>query len=332
MYFKRYRSDSVQGALGRARAELGPEALVLSVSMVPRSSWRGWLGSREVEVTAAAERGGSDGRPEEVSRRPPATADKSTPDVIARLRATGLDQDLATEVANALPVWRRRAAGLSSLRGALADRLVTLAAGADEPEPIEVFVGPPGVGKTTTIAKIAAQDRARHGPRITLISADGYRVGAVEQLRQYADVIGAPFVAARSGAELDRALCTTPVPVLVDTAGRSPRDRSARELLYSLREHGGLRTHLVIAAGTKSRDVERIFDDYQFARPDRVLLTKLDETESLSPLVHVLRERRLPISYICAGQRVPEDVEPATPPVLAACVLGEVASDARAAA
>ena len=330
MHFKRYRSDSVQGALRRVRAELGPHALVLSVRMVSRHSWRGWLGSREVEVTAAAERGESDTRPEEMSKRSHTTADTSTPEVVARLRATGLDDELASEVADCLPAGRRRGAGLASLRRALADRLVPLAAGDESREPIEVFVGPPGVGKTTTIAKIAAQERARHGRRMTLISADGYRVGAVEQLRLYADVIGSPFVAARSGAELDRALGTTPVPLLVDTAGRSPRDRSARELLYPLREHGGLRTHLVIAAGTGSRDVDRIFDDYEFARPDRVVLTKLDETDSLSPLVHVLRARHLPISYVCAGQRVPEDVAPATPPVLAACVLGEAASDVRA--
>ena len=167
MYFKRYRSDSVQGALGRAREELGPNALVLSVRMVPRHAWRGWLGSREVEVTAAAEREGSAGRPQEMSRQSHPTADTSTLEVVARLRATGLDEALATEVADALPVWRRRGVGLASLRGALADRLATLAAGDESRAPIEVFVGPPGVGKTTTIAKIAAQERARHGRRGT---------------------------------------------------------------------------------------------------------------------------------------------------------------------
>ena len=321
----------MKGALRCAREQLGPDALVLSVRMVPRRSWRGWVGSREVEVTAAADRDGSAGRPPEMSRRSHPTAGSSTPEVVARLCATGLDEALATGVANALPVWRRRGAGLASLTSVLADRLATLSAGDESREPIEVFVGPPGVGKTTTIAKIAAQERSRHGRRIALISADGYRVGAVEQLRLYAEVIGAPFVAARSGPELDSALGTTSVPVLVDTAGRAPRDRSsAGELLYALRQHGGVRTHLVIAAGTGPRDVDRIFDDYQFARPDRVVLTKLDETDSLSPLVHVLRARRVPISYICAGQRVPEDVELATPPALAACVLGEVTGEVRA--
>ena len=227
MYFRRFRSDSVQGALSCARAELGRDALVLSVRMVPLRSWRGWLGSREVEVTAAAERERSAGRPREMSRRSHPTADSSTPEVVARLRATGLDEALATEVAEALPVWRRRGAGPASVTRALADRLATLSAGDESREAIEVFVGPPGVGKTTTIAKLAAQERLRNGRRITLISADGYRVGAAEQLRLYAEVIGAPFVAARSGPELDNALGTTSVPVLVDTAGRAPRDRAS---------------------------------------------------------------------------------------------------------
>ncbi len=79
MYFKRYRSHSVQGALSQAREELGPEALVLSVRMVSRRSWRGWLGSREVEVTAATEREESAGRPREMSRRSPPTAPHAGP-------------------------------------------------------------------------------------------------------------------------------------------------------------------------------------------------------------------------------------------------------------
>jgi flagellar biosynthesis protein FlhF len=316
MHLKRFRGESVQDALKRARAELGPDALVLSTRFVSSSGVRGWIGMREVELTAAIER--SDNA-KVTSRRSPA----SDADVVARLCATGLDRELAHEVAGALPLQSRRGTSPVSLRRALANRLASLAA-ADEPfAPVEAFVGQPGVGKTTTIAKIAAQERARRGLRLGMIAADGYRVGAIEQLRLFADVIGSPFVIAKTAEELDDAIGHGGGPMLVDTAGRAPDDPHSRDLFERLASHPNVRTHLVIAAGTSPRDVARIFDNYGAARPSRIILTKLDETESLSPLVSVLRERQLPISYLGVGQRIPEDLCRATPGLLASSVVGD---------
>jgi flagellar biosynthesis protein FlhF len=184
------------------------------------------------------------------------------------------------------------------------------------------------VGKTTTVAKIAAQERARKGQRIGLVSADGYRVGAVEQLRLYADIIGTKFIAARTPGELEFALASSGRPLLVDTAGRTPGDRTIRELFELLAGRAGVRTHLVMPATSTVRDLERVFDGYESAKPDRVVLTRIDEAESLSPLVGVLRDRQIPISYLSTGQRVPEDLSRATASRLAACVLGEAESHA----
>jgi flagellar biosynthesis protein FlhF len=315
MHLRRFRGDSVQDVLARARMELGPDALVLSTRLVAARGVRGWMGGREVELTAALER--SDKR---TAGRRPASGDA---DVVARLCATGLDQNLANEVAGALPVQSRRGTSPLSLRKALADRLAPLASDDDTFAPVEAFIGLPGVGKTTTIAKIAAQERARRGRRLGMIAADGYRVGAIEQLRLFADVIGSPFAIARSAEELDDALELSNGPVLVDTAGRSPDDPHSQDLFERLSSHRGVRTHLVIAAGTSPRDVARIFDNYGAAQPSRVVLTKLDEIESLSPLVGVLRERQLPISYLGVGQRIPEDLCRATPALLASSVVGD---------
>ena len=182
MHLKRYRGDSVHTALGLARVELGPDALVLATRLVAATGWRGWMGAREVELTAAIDRASARSR----ETRP--ASDEA--DVVARLCATGLDRRLAQEVASALPARSRRGASLVSLREALAGRFATLASGDADYAPVEAFVGPPGVGKTTTIAKIAAQERACHGMRLGMIAADGYRVGAIEHLRLYADVIG----------------------------------------------------------------------------------------------------------------------------------------------
>jgi flagellar biosynthesis protein FlhF len=241
------------------------------------------------------------------------------------LTAAGLDPALADQVVASIPPAARRGASLHSLSGALAARLSALAASDDEYAHVEVFVGPPGAGKTTTIAKIASQERACRGRRLGLIAADGFRIGAVEQLRMYAEIIGSPFRIARTAADLDRALASRHrQPLLVDTAGRSSSDAGARDLFRVVASRPDVRTHLVIPAGTPVGAMRRMFDAYSEARPTRLVLTKLDESESLSPLVGLLNERQIPISYLGTGQRVPEDLQRATAERLAASVLGEM--------
>src|SRR5262245_49986579 len=187
MHLKRFRSNNVRDALRAVREELGPNALVLSTSMVQARGWRGLMGAREVEITAAAERELSADCPPVSARRQ--SSPGSAADIAAQLVATGMDRTMAEEVAASIPIDSRRGASPARLRDALATRLATLAAPADNFARAEIFVGPPGAGKTTTIAKIAAQERARGGQRLGLIAADGFRIGAVEQLQTYADIL-----------------------------------------------------------------------------------------------------------------------------------------------
>jgi len=322
MHLKRYRSSNVRDALRVAREELGANALVLSTGLVPVSGWRGWIGVREIEITVGADRA-----PlvlHAVSAEPQRRRSAGSDELAARLAAGGLDRAFADEISAELPAHHRRGASLHSLREVLAARLSALAADDVGYARVEVFVGPPGVGKTTTIAKIAAQERARRGQKLGLIAADGFRIGAVEQLRTYADILGAPFTVARTGADLEDALRSNHrQPVLVDTAGRAATDSSSRDLFRLIARHRDVRTHLVLAADTPVATARKVFDAYEEARPTRLVLTKLDEAGSLSPLVGLLRERQLPISYLGAGQRVPEDLTRATPQRVAASVLGE---------
>ncbi|HEY3380301.1 MAG TPA: hypothetical protein VGK32_00955 [Vicinamibacterales bacterium] len=314
---------TVREALARVRADLGPSALVLSTRMVAKRGVSGWMGGREIEVTAAVDRPSvSENRPADGAGRPKAPAADN--EIIARLVAAGVDAELARRVYEAVPRSGRRGASVPTIRRALAQCLGSMAAGSDSLVPVEVFVGPPGAGKTTTIAKIAAQERAAHGRRLGLVAADGYRVGAVEQLRLYADIIGSSFRVVRAPSEIEQVFAKpSSCPVLVDTAGRSPRDRAAREMFDLLAGRRGVRTHLVVPATTSSDALDRLLDSFELARPDCVALTRLDEAGSISPLLRTLREHQLAISFLGTGQRVPEDLARATPPVLAACVLGE---------
>ena len=324
MHLKRFRAANVRDALRAAREALGPDALVLSTALVPARGVRGLMGIREVEITAVLERESSADRPAASADRHVDAQKNETSTVAAQLMATGLDRRTADEVVAFLAPRARRSASPAQLREALAARLSALASVAEDYAAVEVFVGPPGAGKTTTIAKIAAQERARGGQRLGLLAADGFRIGAVEQLRTYADILDVPFRVARTARDLKSALSSPGrTPVLVDTAGCSPADARSRELFDVVGRADGVRTHLVLPAATPPAAAARTLDAYADARPSRLILTKLDEAESLSPLVGLLRERQLPVSYVGTGQRVPEDLARATADLLAASVLGE---------
>lgn len=324
MHLKRYQRETVQDALRAVREDLGPEALVLSTRMVAARGLRGWFGQRSVEVTAAAERPAmSETRHETSPYRD--IADRATQEIAARLEAAGVDASLARRVADAHPRVGRRGASIQSLRRTLAEQLVPLAAQDTEYAAVEVFVGPPGVGKTTTIAKIAAQERARRGKRLGIVAADGFRVGAVEQLRLYAEIIGAPLTVARTADDLEAALEGSRRTLLLDTAGRSPSDDMSKEMLRVLARRPGVRTHLVLSADSPVDALRRALDRFQDARPQRIVLTRLDEAESLAPLVGLLRDHQIPVSYLGTGQHVPRDLQVATPAALAAWVAADSA-------
>jgi flagellar biosynthesis protein FlhF len=273
-----------------------------------------------VEVTAAADR---DEVTEDRIQPSENRLSERARGIAARLQSCGLSENLATSIAQH-PSLGKRGAASDVMRHAVADTLAPLLAHTDDTAAVEVFIGPPGAGKTTTIAKIAAQARAGRATRHGVVAADGFRVGAVEQLRLYADIIGAPFAVARSGEELTRALDDLRRrPVLVDTAGRSPRDEGAADILDALAPRADVRRHLVLPATTPAPMARKILERFASARPDRLVLTRLDEVDTLAPLVDVLATSGLPVSYLTHGQNVPDDLQRATPRVFTGWVLGD---------
>lgn len=323
MHLKRFRKPTVQEALNAVKQALGPDALVLSTELVPAAGWRGVIGARDVQITAASERPMSEPRPAVTSARSTTAPEP----LVARLVAAGVDPMLAEAAVAAIPSGERRSVSEERLQAALTAVLSTATAADDGFARVEVFVGPPGVGKTTTIAKLAARERAE-SRMLGMVAADGFRAGAVEQLRVYATIIGSPFKVARTAAELDRVLASSRQPMLIDTAGRSPNDDAVADVLHVLARRRGVRTHVVIAADTSAASARRILQTYESARPERLVITKADEAESLMPLLSVARERHLPISFIAHGQRVPEDLARATPALVARTLLREPPSAA----
>ncbi len=190
---------------------------------------------------------------------------------------------------------------------------------------VVALVGPTGVGKTTTVAKLAANFKLVHGLRLGLVTVDTYRIAAVEQLRTYAEIIDLPLAVANDPGEMRSAIESLgPVDlVLIDTAGRSPRDEvKIRELADFLAAAKPDEVHLVLSATSGERSLRAAVERFAVVRADRLILTKLDEADGLGGILAVIGQANLPVSYLTTGQAVPDDIEPADRRRLARLILG----------
>jgi flagellar biosynthesis protein FlhF len=194
---------------------------------------------------------------------------------------------------------------------------------------VVALVGPTGVGKTTTIAKLAANFRLRNKHRVGLITVDTYRVAAVEQLRTYADIIDLPMQVVSTPREMREAVARMADLdlVLMDTAGRSPRDEvKLNELKLFLNEAQADEVHLVLSSVAGAATLERTAEKFAEIGTTALVLTKLDEATGLGNLLPLLRGSKLPLSYVTNGQNVPDDIAAADAHKLARLML-DVAAD-----
>lgn len=183
---------------------------------------------------------------------------------------------------------------------------------------VVALVGSTGVGKTTTIAKLAARYTLRHGPnRVALVSTDSYRIGAHEQLRIYGRILNVPVCLATSEEELCNILedLRDKQLVLIDTAGMSQRDLRLSKQLALLRNSAvagiPLKSYLVLSATSSVTSLNQIVQAFHAVQPNGCILTKLDEAVSLGAALSAVIEHKLPVAYVSNGQRVPEDIQPA---------------------
>lgn len=177
---------------------------------------------------------------------------------------------------------------------------------------VVVLIGPTGVGKTTTIAKLAANFALFEGKSVGLITIDTYRIAAVEQLKTYAEIINLPIEVVYTVGEFKKALSKLGDKdlILVDTAGRSQKNKHhIKELKQFLAGRNPDETHLVLSANTKLDDLLETAEAFQAVSYNRLIITKLDETNELDNIIEFLDKINIPISYVTTGQSVPEDIE-----------------------
>lgn len=205
------------------------------------------------------------------------------------------------------------------------DSLLAISAGATSGRPrVICLVGPTGVGKTTTVAKLAATCKLRHARRVGLITSDTYRIAAVEQLRTYAGIIGLPLKVANTPLEMTQAIADLSAMdvIIVDTAGRSQHDaRRLDELKAFIAAAAPDETHLVLASTVGETVLQRTADRFKPLGPDRCILTKLDEAVCTGQIAGLTGRIGLPLSFVTVGQEVPDDIEPARADRLARVAL-----------
>ncbi len=336
-----FRAADSRAALSAIKAALGSDAVILRTREVASL-----FGKPEIEVTAARGEPAVPVEPRPAARpvrsaefdedvTPAQTGPGQPPqrsDVFRQLVQRGVDEELAADlVGQALKLGAGAAQGdlLAEVRRLVRDRLRPAPApwqpttlGGVDGQRVMALVGPTGVGKTTTLAKIAARAILDAHLKVALITVDTYRLGASDQLARYGKIMGVRAHIARDDAALADAAAQSREAdlVLIDTAGRSdPGARKAQvELLRTL---PGVELHLVLSAATGPREIAAMARKYEPMTPDYLIFSKIDEADGPGAVLSAASIIPRPVCCITDGQRVPEDIHPVTTRILASLVF-----------
>jgi flagellar biosynthesis protein FlhF len=326
MRIRKFVAGDVREALTKIKEELGPDAMVVATRQVRR----GLLGTG-VEVTAAV-----DVDTPETEPASPASPGSPAP-VISEADVERILLPLRSELRSLRALYKPAEPDLE-LRGMIASLSRDLASWRREPahSPHELaaratitapslrrviaLIGPTGVGKTTTIAKLAARAALVDRQSVAIVTLDGYRVGGEEQMRAFAGMIGVPlrFVPEPSGLRDAVASLADYGKIYVDTAGRSPRDAgSIAELESALAPLTGdpstePEIHLTLPASASEKQIDSWYHRCRRLDPARLLFTKVDEGDDLAQMVAAPARLGRPVTWFTTGQRVPEDIEDAS--------------------
>jgi flagellar biosynthesis protein FlhF len=356
---KSYFARDVKAALDMARVELGPEAMLLESRKAPPEARH--LGECEVVMALPSEKPESPENLQAQQEYIRLSADVAEMRKQMERMAAALSRSSAIASARELP-RPELAEVFSSLveaevdpvlahdilqrlrdknaEGAAADRALADALGARvrcDPQlgRIAALVGPCGCGKTTTLVKLAVRYGLTRRRPTQIISMDSYRIAAADQLRSFASILDVGFLALETPGALAQAIEEHRGKdlILIDTPGHGPNDLAdSSDLAALLSSRRDIDTHLVLTASMKSADLSRVIDRFEIFRPQKLIFTKLDETETFGPILNEAARTDKAVSFLAAGQRIPEDLEPAAKERIVSLVLERGVRSAAAAA
>lgn len=351
MRLKTYIVATMAQAIPMIKEDLGADALILNTKKIKTGGFLGFFQKEKLEVTAAIDPAASIAPETPIRPIKTATSSNSSSEMMQELKDIKQfmvqqlkeeqlprelqllkqmlsEQEIApaiqTEVLAKLMTKTNQSAEQTGREELL--RLILenqTPASASVPK-IICFIGPTGVGKTTTIAKIAARHILNDNKKVGLITADTYRIAAVEQLKTYGNILNIPVKVVESSADLMSAIkdfeaCDL---VLIDTAGRNYQQMQyVEELNRLLTSKNDVQIHLVLSLTSKYEDMKKIIDNCSSITIDELLLTKKDETGSSGALVNLICDYAIPIRYIANGQNVPDDMLTWTPELVVDLIL-----------
>jgi flagellar biosynthesis protein FlhF len=368
MFVKSFFAATVEDALAEGGRELGPEALLVQSRKAPMEARH--LGEYEVVLALAVPPGAPahaalpsaavDPLARELAelrrqidgmRRSMAHSAVARPRWLAPSSHTARIYTMLVEAEVAPPLAEQIAEAVAEHLGPGADFRQAVARARAEiesrhtvdatlgregaAERVVALAGPPGSGKTSVLAKLAVTYGLAARRPMALISADHYRIAAADQLRTYAAILGVSFEFAETPRALAQALALHRGKelILIDTPGLAADDMDqGADLAAFLRSRPDIDTHLVLSASMKSADITRAVERFEIFGPAKLLFTRLDETETLGPVFNEASRTQKPVSFLTAGQQVPEHLEPATKGRIADLLLCSEAAESRAAA
>lgn len=346
MQLRRYEAPTIQEAFKRIKAELGDQAVIFSTKTVKKGKDKANSNACWIEVTAAVDRNANcqlqimpnnsiiyqaarfgmaeDSSADPCKSHPP---EIRVPDGVFRgasymtylrkLIWAGFSQETAWYLIGEAHAEQAHENGVNSIYDILIKKIgkyLPVNGGLslnESKRKIVAFIGPTGVGKTTTLAKIAARYVPDRQFRLKIITMDTYRIAAVEQLKIYANIMHLPMAVAATIDELDQELADSDGAnlVLIDTAGRSHRDtQKVNELNSWLNMHHEIESHLLVSATSSATIVESIIECFNRGRVNRIIITKIDESITVGHLYNAIMGAGISVSYVTTGQRVPEDL------------------------
>ncbi len=354
MKVKKYVGDTIQDTIFKVKADLGADAIILNTRKYTKGGFLGLkiFGEKKVEVLAALEDEKDEGnektldeindlknmvsnlergwKKEEDFKE---NLNQNVGEIYDHLLAQGVEKEYCKNIINNIAKNLNEDEDFSKVNvNDFKKELLRIIGDGEgiktaEKNKIVAFIGPTGVGKTTTIAKLAAKFSLEKDIEVGMITADTYRIAAVQQLKTYSDIMNIPLKVVYNEEELKETMNSDFADkdlILLDTAGSSWSDKMQLGRLKSFTNKKLIdETHLLLSLNTKKEDIDKVLNQFSNLDADKILLTKIDETTSYGDLINIRKDYDLPYSYITYGQDVPDDISEANKEDLLKYLLGD---------